>query len=216
MKLTIYFIERNFDHLNNELFSGKIVKPKFMINRTRSCLGMCCWKSKTDDKGNLIARFDYRIKISEYFDRSETDYINTILHEMIHLYIRQNDLAPDNEHHGRTCRNIADRVNRHGYNVKYSDSCEGLGLNDKNTVFFMTAFMDRSGRHFVIRYNPKYFEYFRYNFGLSGFTKVIWFTSTDDRKYGHLPKCRKRAGGMQITEGEYDELTRTVSYRENA
>ena len=216
MKLTIEFIERNFNEFNEKFFSGKLKTPVFEINRTRSCLGMCCWKNKVNTKGNVIGKFDYRIKISEYFDRSETDYINTILHEMIHLHIRQNNLAPESEHHGYVFKSIANRINRYGYDVKCSDSCEGLGLTNKNTIFFMTAFMDRSGRYFLIRYNPKRYEYFRYNFELSKFTKVIWFTSTDDKKYGHFPICRKRAGGMQITESEYNELNEQIKYNETA
>lgn len=216
MKLTIEFIERNFNEFNGKFFSGKLKTPVFEINKTRACLGMCCWKNKVNTKGKVIGRFNYRIKISEYFDRSETDYINTILHEMIHLYIRQNNLASDSEHHGKTFKRIAARINEHGYNVKCSDSCAGLGLTNNDTVFFMTSFMDRSGRYYIIRYNPKHLEYFRYNFELSGFTKIIWFTSTDDKKYGHLPICRKRAGGMMITEGEYNELKEIVSYKETA
>jgi hypothetical protein len=95
-------------------------------------------------------------------------------------------------------------------------SAEGVGLTEKNVVFFLTAFMDRSGRYFLIRYNPKRFDYFKYNFELSGFTKVIWFTSTNDKKYGHLPMCRKRAGGMLISEDDYNELKESEEYRETA
>ena len=216
MKLTIEFIERNFNEFNEKFFSGKLKKPVFEINRTKSFFGLCCWKNKTTKKGKLVCRFDYRIKISEYFDRSETDYINTILHEMIHLYIRQFDLAPESEHHGRVFKSIAENINKHGYDVRYMQSGEGVGLTDKNVVFFLTAFRDRSGRYFLIRYNPKRFDYFKYNFELSGFTKVIWFTSTNDKKYGHLPMCRKRAGGMLISEDDYNELKEIEEYRETA
>jgi hypothetical protein len=45
---------------------------------------------------------------------------------------------------------------------------------------------------------------------------VIWFTSTDDKKNGHLSVCRKRAGGMLITEGEYNELRDSLAYKETA
>jgi hypothetical protein len=216
MKLTIEFIEKHFNEFNEKFFSGELKTPVFEINRTKSFFGLCCWKNKVDDNGYVVGKFNFRIKISEYFDRSETDYINTLLHEMIHLYIRQFDLVPEYEHHGLTFKRIADKINSHGYNVVCSDSAEGVGLTNKNVVFFMVAFMDRSGRYFLIRYNPKRFEYFKHNFEYSKFTKVIWFTSTDDKKYGHLPTCRKRAGGMLITESEYNELKETVAYRETA
>ena len=78
MELTIDFIKERFNRFNAEYFSNRLVTPRFEISQCRRALG---------DFRN--ARTYYRIRLSDYYVRSERDFEQTILHEMIHLYQAQ-------------------------------------------------------------------------------------------------------------------------------
>ena len=41
---------------------------------------------------------------------------------------------------------------------------------------------------------------------------IVWFTSTDNKKYAHFPECRTGCRGRFITKGEYDELAKENKY----
>ena len=128
MALTLSFIAEQFDNINKKHFNNDLLKPRFEITHVKSYLGQYHWKYSYDSR---IFR-ESVIRISDMFDRSESDITNTIAHEMIHLYIRQNKIKDTNKHHGRVFYSIADRLNREGgFHIARTDSVSGCGLRDK-------------------------------------------------------------------------------------
>ena len=84
MVLTISFIADNFSKFNKEYFEGKLKTPTFEITHVKSYLGQYHWKY---DKFNYT--YDGRrtiiesvIRISDRYDRNETEYRQTILHSI--------------------------------------------------------------------------------------------------------------------------------------
>lgn len=106
-----------FYDCNEKYFNGELPTPKFgLINNTK-----------------LIARFEYRksnkkdkdknplehkiILFSDCFDYDENDFIEIMVHEMIHYYIAWNGIK-DNGSHGNVFLKMANEMkNKYGLNI---------------------------------------------------------------------------------------------------
>ena len=87
---------------NTKYFNGVLSMPNFVLGKHRSRLGHYCI-SKNE------------IMISVFFKRSEDDFMQTLIHEMIHQYIQEQRII-DTGPHGRKFKSIAERINRDGWN----------------------------------------------------------------------------------------------------
>lgn len=207
MVLTLDFIAQSFHKFNKEYFDGKLETPRFEITNVKSYLGQYHWKYAPD--GSLK---DNIIHISKMFDRSETDYQNTIIHEMIHQYIRQNHIKDTRRHHGRVFNSIADRINSQGgWHIARTDSVAGCGLTDKSSVhtYYIGCFLSgTAGKYFRFRINPRYIEYYKGIFDKypKHYKNVFIYTSTDDKTYAHYSQCHSSVRGYYISKEEYDQL----------
>lgn len=211
MVLTIDFIARSFSKFNDEYFDGRLKTPVFEIMHTKRLLGQCKW----DNRGSK--RMNYRIRISDYYQRDEKQYQNTILHEMIHLFMRQNDIKDTRTHHGQVFYRYADFINEYGWNIARTDDIRGLDINTSEVItYYLAAFRDKNGKYFLMRYNPKYKSVFikrftRYN---DYYMDVVWFTSEDNAKYAMFSECRKSVRGFYISKQEYYTLKEKYAVRE--
>lgn len=211
MELTIKFIEDAFHKFNAEYFNGELKTPRFEIMHTKSLLGQCHW-DKVNGK-----RTNYLIRVSDYYKRNERGYHNTILHEMIHLLIRQKNIKDTRTHHGQVFYRYADFINSYGWNVARTDSVKGLELNtDKVITYHMVAFKDKKGKYFLMRYKPYARNYFISKFVRSKdyYQDLIWFTSTENTKYGHFSECIRGVRGFYIDKKEYEALRALYAVRE--
>ena len=84
-----------FDEFNDVVFSNTLPKVKITFNKTRCQLGQFYWGF-----GRGIG-----IKISLFWDRTEDQFRNCLLHEMCHLYCYNRGWI--NEHHGQRWKRIA-------------------------------------------------------------------------------------------------------------
>ena len=186
MALTLDFIREQFNVINSKYFESKLLTPRFEITHVKSYLGQYHWKYSYDDR----IFYENVIRISDMFDRTDADIINTIAHESIHLYIRQNKI-------------------KGGFHISRTDSVAGCGLRDKTKVsnpYYMACFRSgNSGKYFAFSMNMKYVQYYlnRFESYPSHYKDVIVFTSTDDKKFAHYPKCYKSVRGYYVTEKEY-------------
>ncbi len=94
---------------------------------------------------NIIAKFEYHeskknakkpirnqiIKISDCFDFSEKDFIDTMVHEMVHYYIAWNKIK-DNKSHGKRFMEIVNSLNKHyGLNIEKTKDASSYKLTEK-------------------------------------------------------------------------------------
>ena len=215
MELTIKMIADNFEVINELFFNNELITPRFEITHVKSYLGQYHWRYNHD--GSF---FDSVIRISDMFDRSEDDIVNTIAHECIHLYSRQNHIKDTRPHHGRVFNSIADRLNREGgFHIARTDSVAGCGLRDKSVkkTFYIACFKNREGKYFRFRMNKNYIDYYKHIFEYypSGYRDPFMFTSTDDKAFAHCRECRKGVWGNYITKEEFDffKETENVFYK---
>jgi len=204
MVLTTKFIEDNFRRFNADYFDGKLITPMFAVSNKKMAFGTLQVGNKRSTK-----EVTYKMSVSDYYIRSEQDIQNTILHEMIHLYIRQNGLRERGDAHGKLFQSIADKINKHGWNVTTKTSSKNLVPKTK-TLYNMVAFIDANGKPFLMRYSrTKKSNLIRW-FIKQGVddNSVIWFVS-DNIHYDGFPLCVKRIRGKYISDDEYNGIKKS-------
>lgn len=109
-------LESLFDMLNRLYFDAKLPRPIITVQSTPKAFGHCStkkiWKKGADGKDEG----QYEINIgAEFLNRPSEYTAATMLHEMVHLYCRENDLE-------ETCQN-----GRY-HNKLFKQECEARGL----------------------------------------------------------------------------------------
>ena len=211
MEVTIQFLTDSFKTFNAIYFKNELLTPRFEITHVKSYLGQYHWEYSYDHR----IFYDSVIRVSDMFDRTEEDIINTIVHEIIHLYIRQNRIKDTRPHHGNVFHTIAHRLNMEGgFHIASTDSVNGCGLRDKSKkeTYYVACYKSgRSGKYFSFVFNQNYLEYYQHlvDHNPQHFQNVFVFTSTDDKKYAHYPKCRQRIRGYYIDVDTFNKLRET-------
>lgn len=198
--LTTDFITSNFRKFNEKYFQNELNTPNFRIVNVKSYLGRCCHNNVRYGK-----RFG-TIEISTKFNRMEKEYLNTLLHEMIHLYIWQKNMKEPsgNKHHGVLFYHYAEIVNRDGWNISRCGSTQGgVAENGKKTTYELIMFKYQN-KYYVCSILSGRSKSILSRYTHSGITNVTKFMSNDCR-FGSLTKCRSRLGGRLISESEYRE-----------
>lgn len=212
MALTLKFIAEKFKEINERHFDGKLMTPRFEITHVKSYLGQYHWRYSRDG----MTLLESVIRVSDMYDRSDDDIANTVAHEMIHLYIKQNRLKDTSTHHGRIFYSVAERLNREGgFHISRTDSVKGCGLRDKSAAktYTVACFKTkghgrteegRIGDSFIFVMNPNRVEYYKGRFerNPSWFKDVVIFTSTDDKTYARYRECRSGVSGYYLTDKE--------------
>lgn len=98
IKITKKLLSEWFDEVNKEFFNNELRKTNFVITHNRGHFGQ--FRPRT-----------WTIEISTYWVRSERDYINTLIHECSHCYVRQKYGIYAQEH-GYEWKEVADRINK--------------------------------------------------------------------------------------------------------
>ena len=204
MELTIDYLSEMFDFFNKEHFNNDLQKPKFEITHVKTYLGQYAYQRFWD--GSLLWHV---IRISDRYNRSEDDVCNTLIHEMIHLYIRQNNIRDTRPHHGKVFYSIADRINREGgWHISRTDSVEGCGLRNKtDKVYYVGCFYSgRAKKYFRFAMNKNYIQYFIkcFEYYPHHYVKPIIFKTTDDKTFANYTECRKSVRGWYVEEFDYN------------
>lgn len=113
---TIDYIRSKFIEFNTLFFDGKLPEPPFELSRARKTLGQVVYRRSHGTNG--MWHYDnFIIRISSCIDMSETEWEDTILHEMIHLWILSNQWT-DSSAHGMLFRHKMKELNtRHGRHI---------------------------------------------------------------------------------------------------
>lgn len=97
MRPTLEYIKEKFDYYNKLCFGGKLPTPPIKLNMRYASMGLTNY-SPTRLQDGSIAYEDLSIEISVRRDLPEIEYIDTLVHEMIHYYIFVNNLNDDSPH----------------------------------------------------------------------------------------------------------------------
>lgn len=212
MIITIKQIAEIFNEWNEKAFDNKLPMPHFYLMKTKTTLGLFSCR-------NIMGENVYRIGITIFFDRDIDSYINTIVHEMIHLHIKYNDIK-DTSSHGKVFKQIANDFNkRFGLDIKRCNSVSG-GVNEKiierqknkENLHEVVVLARSFDGHYYASVLPNVINILNYHNGLKTtpriiqhkFVSALWSDTFD------LRHCKGRRGLYltQITKEKYDVLSK--------
>jgi hypothetical protein len=201
MTLTIQYIESAFNKYNVLYFNGLLRKPVFKITNSKNRLGTLAIKISP------FGAKSHTLSVSKYYDRTEKQYDNTIIHEMIHLYISQNNII-DNGSHGRRFKAECARINKYGWNLSRTTSTSDWKLSNEatereekrlaNASYSIIIYKEDSGTQFIFRVakgnENKFYNYLKDRCKLE--CKLF---ESNDPIFDKLPSCRSRVRGRRGT-----------------
>lgn len=195
MTLTLQWMKENFDKYNNLYWDGKLKTPTFQIVSTRCTNGAYRYSKE----GGFL-------KLSNYHKNTEKEFANTLIHEMIHAYIRQNHLAALGDHHGEVFQKEAARLNALGWNISRCTDFSKVEPTIKTTYRVMD-FKDGEGRYFRFVMNNKKVQMYRRRAKRAPYHFTDWFihTSDDWATYDRYPRCVSSCRGAFITQEEFEQ-----------
>lgn len=136
--LTINTMYHWFNEYNEKYFDNELFMPDFKIKKTKSYLGKAfCLK-------NVLI-------ISTYLDRTEKEYQNTFIHEMIHFWQWQNYRMVD---HKETFRRKAAEINKDGWQIKRCSDINGAKVQSVRKDDVILANFEFYGRNCFTKINP--------------------------------------------------------------
>lgn len=207
MTLTISYISEKFEKYNNLYFNGSLKTPKFKISNSKRALGTLSISRRLNFYGGYTK--EHTISISKYYDRTEKQYDNTLIHEMIHLYISQNDII-DNGSHGRRFKAECARINKYGWDLSRTTDISGWKLSEEaqkrlddklsNATYsvFVYQMYDTDNTQFIFRVaKGKELTYLNHLKYVCKVAKMKYF-KTNDNIFESLPACRKQIRGRRI------------------
>lgn len=129
MSRTVGTLEGLYNHLNEDFFKGELPTPIITVQSSPRSYGHCTvrkvWKREEED-------YTYELNISaEYTDREVEEILDTMLHEMIHIYHLENgiqDVSRGGLYHNNKFKAMCDKIGLKAFHTdKYGWNTTGEG-----------------------------------------------------------------------------------------
>ena len=123
MIITIPEVEEQFNKWNGIIFNDELPTPHFELMQTKSLLGQFCprW---------VLGEWTYKIRISTFYDRPFESYVDTIVHEMLHYWIKYKGIK-DTSSHGKQWKKYAAEISKkYGLTITRTNPAGG-GVSEK-------------------------------------------------------------------------------------
>lgn len=137
---TIEWMQQKFKEYNKKYFEGKLQTPKFSLNCHPNIWGAYIPQGTFNALTRRVKLMGYgTICLNGNFARLEKDWMGTLLHEMIHMYINTVLMEYPALKHGKLFQNWANKLNQDGWNIseynemKETDIRNGEEINVNNT-----------------------------------------------------------------------------------
>jgi predicted SprT family Zn-dependent metalloprotease len=194
-------IERTFHEWNKKAFNGELPTPKFGLFRAKTVFGYYkAYPSST-------------ISLSTFYDRPEEEFINTVVHEMLHYYIHYKKIK-DTSVHGRVWKRMANDLNRRFptlHLTRCGKRCTEIneavinGLKGKKEIAFLCKGED--GNHYGCLVPVKKLKVFYAVYNNWAFLNSVDVIEVEANEHTlRLPRIRTRGSVRKITKQVYDSL----------
>lgn len=117
---TIELLEEKFNLFNKLIFKSALKPLPIRLSNAKSYYGMLKYK-RTRSLFGKTTKTEFFMVFSIYFNLTEREIEDIVIHEMIHYYIDSNNIH-DTSTHGKVFRELMQRINTNfGRNIKISD-----------------------------------------------------------------------------------------------
>ena len=194
IKITKELLSRWFDKVNKEFFNNELRKTDFVITHNRGYFGQ--FRPRT-----------WTIEISTYWIRTERDYMNTLIHECCHCYVRQK-YGYRVQSHGYEWKDIADRINRqmcgkYGTIQRCGGGQDKYVVRNANVEKFI-VFTDYHGKIAIAKYRDDTYVVRLKKMGcVMGGTKMYYLVSDN----GELAKVKFRKANALSVRWQYIDFS---------
>lgn len=213
MIATIEFMEKYFNKYNNEYFNGELKTPKFQLMKLMNTWGQFCTSRYFHSDGTPY--LEYTIKLSIAYDRSQQALENTLVHEMCHQYIAQNNIKEKGSrvHHGPEWQKVANRVTLQSKGYFNITTCTASTSSDIINTEVKKMFGDNSFVYVgLFQYNNSYFVFCFTENKFDYYKKVIAIKENAiigkvlRSSVADFPLCRKKLCGRYKDKSFVDNL----------
>lgn len=218
MLVTIDFLEANYNKFNNEYFYGKLPKVSFKISNSKRTWGSASFKFDWLNK-TIVPE---KITISNYYDSPKEIKLNTLLHEMIHIY----DYACFPEHfikngkrvgydaHGTWFKSECKRLKKYGWNIETTTTNEEVELstlsnhskellNNKIDKALLCVIYGNNGLNFLVKTNTdninniiNSIKCVNWKINLNGISDIKFYKFSHE-ELASIKSCGKRLRGWR-------------------
>lgn len=211
MEVTKDWLVKNYNLYRKSIFQNKLpqigsnyngkLRFDIKVGHSKKTLGTF--------RVNILRLLDiatYTITLTNYYDRSEEDVINTLVHEMIHCYISYNGYV-DNASHGTIFCDIAKQINStFNLNIEVKGRADISSIRNKNgKEYYILATEMKNGTCYISSLNNKH-KYIISNCmrSLHSIASVKLF-KTNDIQFDNYPKFRT-CKGIKKSKRNFDEI----------
>lgn len=187
-----------FDKINEEFFNNELKKTNFIISNHTGRFGQ--FRPRT-----------WTIEISTYWVRSERDYMNTLIHECCHCYVRQT-YGPRVQSHGYEWKEVAGRINRqmrgkYGTIQRCGGGQDNYIVRSANKEKFV-VFTDYKGNTAIAKYrDDAYVDKLKRLGGVKSGTTIYYLMSDDlDLAKVRFRKANARSVNWQYVRFALEEI----------
>lgn len=172
-----YFIEK-FEFYNQLCFGGKLTIPPIRLNTRKAIMGVTKGQCHIDERGNGHWE-NISIEISVRMDLPEYEYIDTLVHEMIHYYIMSNNMTDDSPHGSLFRAKMEEITRKHGIRITiaFEPSEEEL-VKTKTRYRYVCVAEDVDGQmYFAVVARNKVFDFWEMLPQIERMKEVHWYLS---------------------------------------
>lgn len=200
------WLHASFDTFNRLYFNNALPCPRLSLSQSRTRLGSMSCKHKLTWKGYRPCR--YAIHVSTYYNQTERQYQNVLLHEMIHYYIAYKGIV-DTSPHGKVFRQMMKNLNeKYGWKISVSSrmsETKSVCVQSSATPRLILLLEVRGRGYFVSVVNPRYASVMEHELQrLVEVKQHAWYQSTD-AYFDSFPVVRSLRG-RRITAEMRNEL----------
>ena len=178
MRPTLDFIIERFDYYNQLCFDGKLQRPPIRINTRYAEMGVTKSEVVLDENGKSYS-IRHSIEISVRRDLPEYEYIDTLVHEMIHYYILSNHLKDDSPHGTLFRKKMEEITNKYGIRITiaFDPSDEEMVNTRTRQRFVCVADADDGHVLFAVVARNVLFQLWDSIPQMKGISNVHWYVS---------------------------------------
>ncbi|MGM9869013.1 MAG: SprT-like domain-containing protein [Sodaliphilus sp.] len=175
MRPTLEYVKEKFLYFNKLCFNNELPMLPIRLNTRRNGLGLTRFRRSLTADGKIV-NTDFSIEISVRSDLPEEEYIDTLVHEMIHYHIAYHNIV-DTSIHGEVFQRIMNHIiSTFGVKVsiefdpddeylvntisrprfvcvaEYNDGSTGLSVVAKNKLFPIWEYMEKIDDVKIVRW----------------------------------------------------------------